>query len=177
MGLFGQTTHPQKGASSMFRDIFPLRNRSKDPEKQIDCGPFSTLELLTGKQRIAFDIKGEATLSFDLRFRLYQHQLVEYAKQLQKEYPQAELSVSANRLNVTLKIPYLCDTYPISTPLTPCSYVHDQTWNAVRQATRVVDDIYGRVLEMHFERVLLEAKHGEGRTAEAIVEDTGDPKQ
>jgi len=135
------------------------------------------MTVLSGRQKIAFAIKGEATLSFDLCFRLYQYQLVEYAKQLQKEYPQVSFSVDANRLNVTLKIPYLCDTYPLTTPMTPCSYVHDQTWTAVRDATRIVDDIYGRVLDLHFSKVLLESSHGKERIIEAAVDDAGHQEQ
>ena len=55
----------------MMREIFPLR----DPEHGIDCGPPTILELLSGKQQIAFAIKGQASLKFELVFRLYQRQI------------------------------------------------------------------------------------------------------
>lgn len=142
----------------MMRDIFPLKNNNKEPETRIDCGTPSMMELLSGKQAIAFAIKGKATFEFDLPFRLYQHQLENYVKVLEQEYPDAKFSVSANTLHVTVHVDYLCDTYPLTTPLTAASCVHSQTWIATRNATRMVDDIYSRVLELHIQTERLEAE-------------------
>lgn len=163
MGLIGsiQLTQYQKDASFMYRDIFPLRNNSSDPEKRIDCGPPTMMELLTGKQQIAFAIKGKATFEFDLVFRLYQHQLRTYVETLKQEYPDADFSVNANVLHVTIKADYLCDTIPLTTAFTAPSYTHNETWIATRNVTRVVDDIYSRVLSLHIEKVALEgSQHG-----------------
>ena len=139
----------------MYRDIFPLRNNSSDPEKRIDCGPPTMMELLTGKQQIAFAIKGKATFEFDLVFRLYQHQLRTYVETLKQEYPDADFSVNANVLHVTLQADYLCDTIPLTTAFTSASYTHNETWIATRNVTRIVDDIYSRVLSLHIEAVAL----------------------
>lgn len=135
----------------MMRDIFPLKNNNKEPETRIDCGTPSMMELLSGKQAIAFAIKGKAKFEFDLPFRLYQKQLESYVKILKQEYPDAEFSVNANTLHVTVHVDYLCDTYPLTTPFTSASYVHSQTWKATRNATSMVDDIYSRVLELHIQ--------------------------
>ena len=162
----------------MLRDIFPLKNNEKDQEHRIDCGEPSVLELLTGRQQIAFAIKGRASFQFELCFRLYQNQLLQYVEQLEKEYPDAKFSVSANILTVTLQIPYLCDTFPVTTSMTAASYVHNQTWLEVRNATSMVDDIYSRVLEMHIEKAALEGRqHGTERIATATVGNTGEANQ
>jgi hypothetical protein len=161
----------------MYRDIFPLKNNSTDPEKRIDCGEPTLLELLSGKQQIAFAIKGKATLNFEMCFRLYQNQLNQYLPQLQEEYPEVQFSVHENRLNVTLTIPYLCDTYPLTTEMTSASYVHNQTWIAVRNASCIADDIYSRVLSLHIERVALErGQHGAKTIATATMGSTGNPE-
>lgn len=155
----------------MFRDIFPLKNKSTDPKTRIDCGEPTLLELLTGRQQIAFAIKGKASFSFELCFRLYQDQLLVYAEQLKEEYPDVQFSVNANRLTVTMQVPYLCDTFPITTAMTTASYTHNQTWIEVRKVTAIVDDIYSRVLAMHIERAALESRqNGSERTLTAAVE-------
>ena len=176
MGLIGlmMTANPQKGARSMYRDIFPLKNESSDPEQRIDCGPPSIMELLTGKQQIAFAIKGRATFEFDLVFRLYQRQLKEYVKILEQEYPDAKFSVDANILHVTLKADYLCDTIPLTTAFTTASYTHNETWIATRNVTRVADDIYSRVLALHIEAVALGGHEiGSKTTTQAAVGPAG----
>lgn len=158
----------------MLRDIFPLKNNYKEPERRIDCGEPSVLELLTGRQQIAFAIKGKASFQFELCFRLYQNQLQQYVKQLESEYPDAQFSVNANVLTVTIQIPYLCDTFPVTTSMTSASYVHNQTWSEVRNATSMVDDIYSRVLEMHIQKAALEkGQHGNERLASSTVGNTG----
>ena len=155
----------------MFRDIFPLKNRSTDPKTRIDCGEPTLLELLTGKQQIAFAIKGKASFSFELCFRLYQDQLLVYVEQLKDEYPDVQFSVNANRLTVTMQVPYLCDTFPITTAMTTASYTHNQTWIGVRKVTAIVDDIYSRVLAMHIERAALESRqNGTQGTLKAAME-------
>lgn len=176
MGLIGPILlmKSQKGALCMFRNIFPLKNNSKDPEKRIDCGPPTALELLTGKQQIAFAIKGKATFEFDLVFRLYQQQLKEYVKTLEVEYPNVKFSVNANTLHVTIQVDYLCDTYPLTTAFTTASYFHDQTWIATRNATSMADDIYSRVLALHLEATILEGgQYGNQTIAEETVGHSG----
>ena len=156
----------------MFRDIFPLKNSSTDPKTRIDCGEPTLLELLTGRQQIAYAIKGNATFSFELCFRLYQDQLLIYVEQLKEEYPDVQFSVNANRLTVTMQVPYLCDTFPITTAMTTASYTHNQTWIEVRKVTAIADDIYSRILAMHIERAALESRqNGTKGTLKAAVED------
>ena len=160
----------------MFRNIFPMKNDSPDPEKRIDCGEPSLLELLTGRQQIAFAIKGKASFQFELCFRLYQNQLLTYVETLKEEYPEAQFSVNANKLTVTLQIPYLCDTFPVTTSLTSATYTHNQTWIEVRKATAMVDDIYSRVLALHIERVALEGRqYGTKTIASTTVGHRGEP--
>ena len=160
----------------MYRDIFPLKNDSTDPETRIDCGTPSTMELLSGKQAIAFAIKGKAKFEFDLPFRLYQQQLKEYVEILEREYPDAKFSVNANTLHVTVQVDYLCDTNPLTTAFTPASCVHSQTWIATRNATRMVDDIYSRVLELHVQAQEKE-KYGPKSITATAVGNTGEESQ
>lgn len=155
----------------MFREIFPLKNKSTDPKTRIDCGEPTLLELLTGRQQIAFAIKGNASFSFELCFRLYQDQLLVYVERLKEKYPTVQFSVNANRLTVTIQVPYLCDTFPITTAMTTASYTHNQTWIEVRKVTAMVDDIYSRVLAMHIEKAALESRqNGSERTLTTAVE-------
>ena len=72
-----------------------------------------------------------------------------------QEYPDADFSVNANVLHVTLQADYLCDTIPLTTAFTSASYTHNETWIATRNVTRIVDDIYSRVLSLHIEAVAL----------------------
>jgi hypothetical protein len=173
MGLFGidLITLLQKGALYMYRDIFPPKNNKIEPEERIDCGVPTMLERLTGKQQIVFAIKGKATFEFDLVFRLYQHQIEEYVKILEPDYPNVKFSVNANTLHVTVQVDYLCDTYPLTTAFTSSSCVHSQTWIETRNATRMVDDIYSRILELHMEKVTHDGgKHGTKSITAAAME-------
>lgn len=134
----------------MFREIFPPKDPSNpDPDKRIDCGPPSWLETLTGKQQIAFNIKGKAKLDFELVFRIFQPQLKEYVRVLEKEFPGVQFTVDCNKLTVHFDVSELCDTRPLTSQFTPASYIHNQTYVQIRDITALVDQIYDRVLELH----------------------------
>jgi hypothetical protein len=139
----------------MFREIFPPKDpHNPDPEKRIDCGPPTWMEQLTGKQQIAFNIKGSAILDFELVFRLYQSQLVEYVSVLKQEFPGVDFHVRCNRLFVHVDVQELCDTRPLTSQFTPASYIHNQTYVKIRDITSMIDRIYDRVLELHVNKML-----------------------
>lgn len=144
-----------ESATTMFREIFPPKDPTNpDPEKRIDCGPPTWMETLTGKQQIAFNIKGKATLDFELIFRLFQSQLLSYVPILEKEFPGVGFTVRCNRLYVHIDVDELCDTRPLTSQFTPASYVHNQTYVKIRDITSMIDCIYDRVLELHVTKML-----------------------
>lgn len=104
---------------------------------------------MTGKQQIAFNIKGKAKLDFELLFRLFQPQLKEYVRVLEKEFPGVQFTVDCNKLTVHFDVSELCDTRPLTSQFTPASYIHNQTYVQIRDITALVDQIYDRVLELH----------------------------
>ena len=144
-----------ESAITMFREIFPPKDpHNPDPEKRIDCGTPTWMEQLTGKQQIAFNIKGKATLDFELIFRLFQSQLLEYVPILEREFPGVDFTVKCNRLYVHVDVQELCDTRPLTSQFTPASYVHNQTYVKIRDITSIIDCIYDRVLEIHVTKML-----------------------
>jgi hypothetical protein len=152
VGPFGnnQKVNWEESANIMFRDIFPLKDENNpDPEKRIDCGPPSFLELLTGRQQIAFNIKGQALLNFDLPFRLYKSQLERYVEILKEEFPTVLMRVRANTIRCTIRIEQLCNSFPLTTELTPASQIHDEAYTKIRRAMSVIEEIYQRTLELH----------------------------
>lgn len=137
----------------MFKHVFPRKDPlNKDPEKRIDCGEPSLFEQLSGHQEIAFPIKGYAMLRFELFFRLFRSQLQEYVDILQPEYPGVTFYVYENKLSLFIEVEELCNTNPLTTPFNAASRVHDQTYLEVRKVMSVVDDIYERIIEMHFQK-------------------------
>ena len=155
----------------MFREIFPPKDpNNPDPDKRIDCGPASWLEQLTGKQQIAFNIKGKAVLDFVLLFRLFQPQLKEYVRVLEQEFPGVQFTVDCNKLNVHFNVADLCDTRPLTSQFTPASYIHNQTYVKIRDITALVDQIYDRVLELHVTTMTSKQEALDERAAQATLE-------
>ena len=141
--------------TTLFRAIFPPKDpNNPDPEKRIDCGPPTWMEQLSGRQQIAFNIKGKAVLDFELIFRLFQSQLKEYVVTLEAEFPGVLFTVKCNRLYVHIDVDDLCDTRPLTGQFTPASYLHDQTYVRIRNISSMVDAIYDRVLELHVNKML-----------------------
>ena len=139
----------------MFRAIFPPKDPDNpDPEKRIDCGPPTWMEQLSGRQQIAFNIKGKAVLDFELIFRLFQSQLKEYVETLEAEFPGVSFTVKCNRLYVHVDVDDLCDTRPLTGQFTPASDLHDQTYVKIRNISSMIDAIYDRVLELHVNKTL-----------------------
>ena len=134
----------------LFREIFPPKDpNNPDPNKRIDCGEPTWLEQMTGRQQITFNIKGRAVLDFELLFRLFQPQLQEYARVMEREFPGVLFTVNCNKLIVHIEVDDLCDTNPLTVQFTPASYVHNQTYVKIRDITALVDQIYERILELH----------------------------
>jgi len=135
----------------MFRHLFPTKDPTNaDPDRRIDTGEPSLFEQLSGHQPIAFPIKGYAMLRFELIFRIFRPQLQEYVDRIKADYPNVEFYVYDNKLSLFIEVEELCDTVPLTTPFTAASRVHDQTYREVRNVMSIVDDIYTRILEMHF---------------------------
>ena len=144
-----------ESVTTLFREIFPIKDPDNpDPNKRIDCGPPTWIELMTGKQQIAFNIKGKAILDFELVFRLFQTQLDEYVKTLEQEFPDVRFTVKCNKLYVHVEVNDLCDTRPLTSQFTPASYIHNQTYVRIRDITGEIDAIYDRVLELHVTKTL-----------------------
>ena len=138
----------------MFREIFPLKDpNNPDPNKRIDCGQPTWLEQTTGRQQITFNIRGKAVLDFEVLFRLYQPQLKQYVRVLEKEFPGVQFTVNCNKLTVHVVVDDLCDTNPLTSQFTPASYIHNQTYVRIRDITALIDQIQDRVLELHITAV------------------------
>ena len=158
----------------MFREIFPPKDPTNpDPNKRIDCGEPTWLETMTGRQQITFNIKGRAVLDFELLFRLFQPQLQEYARVMEREFPGVRFTVECNKLIVHIEVDDLCDTNPLTVQFTPASYVHNQTYVKIRDITALVDQIYERILELHITAVTQGNKLPNEGTTEANLESGG----
>ena len=137
----------------MFRYIFPPKDPyNPDPDKRIDCGEPSLMEEISGKQQIAFPIKGYAMLRFELSFRLFRPQLEQYVEEIRPEYPGIEFFVNENKVSMYIEVEDLCSMYPLTQNVTPTSLLHDHAYLHIRMAMAIVDDVYDRILKLHFQR-------------------------
>lgn len=91
-------------------------------------------------------------LRFELSFRIFRPQLAEYVEQLKPEYPGVDFYVKENKVSMYIEVEDLCNTQPLTPALNEASKLHDQAYCRIRKAMAIVDDVYGRILELQFRR-------------------------
>ena len=57
-----------------------------------------------------------------------------------------------NKVVMFVEVEDLCDSQPLTVKFTAASAIHDQTYRKVRDVMAIVDDVHGRIIEMHMRR-------------------------